>query len=102
MALGSAKTYYYRVDEIFDYQVDPEYVTDKLIDLGDRFRRNNLRINGILESRNKTWEEYEEEIEKVFNEKLDIKNVQIETAHRSKRAKVTAIIKSQEQWYVSF
>ena len=43
-----------RVDEIYDYQVDPEYVTNKLIDLEDRSRRNNLRIDGISESRNET------------------------------------------------
>ena len=71
-----------RVDE-----VDPEYVANKLIDLEDRSRRNNLRIDGISESRNKTWEECEEEIQKVFNEKLGVKNVQIERAHRSKRSK---------------
>ena len=70
-----------------DYQVDPEYVTNKLIDLEDRSRRNNLRIDGISESRNETWEECEEEIQKVFNEKLGVKNVQIERAHRSKRSK---------------
>ena len=28
-----------RIDEIYDYQVDPEYVTNKLIDLEDRSRR---------------------------------------------------------------
>ena len=71
-----------RVDE-----VDPEYVANKLIDLEDRSRRNNLRIDGISESRNETWEECEEEIQKVFNEKLGVKNVQIERAHRSKRSK---------------
>ena len=71
-----------RVDE-----VDPEYVANKLIDLEDRSRRNNLRTDGISESRNKTWEECEEEIQKVFNEKLGVKNVQIERAHRSKRSK---------------
>ena len=76
-----------RVDEIYDYQVDPEYVTNKLIDLEDRSRRNNLRIDGISESRNETWEECEEEIQKVFNEKLGVKNVQIERAHHSKRSK---------------
>ena len=76
-----------RVDEIYDYQVDPEYVTNKLIDLEDRSRRNNLRIDGISESRNETWEECEEEIQKVFNEKLGVKNVHIERAHRSKRSK---------------
>ena len=44
-----------RVDEIYDYQVDPDYVTNKLIDLEDRSRRNNLRIDGIPESMNETW-----------------------------------------------
>ena len=43
-----------RVDEIYDCQVDPEYVTNKLFDLEDRSRRNNLRIDGISESRNET------------------------------------------------
>ena len=76
-----------RVDEIYDYQVDPEYVTNKLIDLEDRSRCNNLRIDGISESRNETWEECEEEIQKVFNEELGVRNVHIERAHRSKRSK---------------
>ena len=76
-----------RADEIYDYQVDPEYVANKLIDLEDRSRRNNLRIDGISESRNETWKGCEEEIQKVFNEKLSVKNVQIERANRSKRSK---------------
>ena len=38
------------------------------------------------ESRNETQEECEEEIQKVFNEKLGVKNVQIERVHRSKRS----------------
>ena len=76
-----------RVDEIYDYQLDPEDVTNKLFDLKDRSRRNNLRIDGIPESRNETWEECEEEIQKVFNEKLGVKDVHIERAHRSKRSK---------------
>ena len=70
-----------------DYQVDPEYVTNKLIDLEDISRRNNLTIDGISKSRNETWEECEEEIQKVFNEKLGVKNVQIERAHGKKRNK---------------
>ena len=76
-----------RVDKICDNQVDPEYVTNKLIDLIDRSRPNDLRIDGISESRNKIWEECEKEIQKVFNEKLGVKNVQIERAHRSKKSK---------------
>ena len=74
-----------RVDEIYDYQVDPEYVTNKLIDLEDRSRCNNLKIEGISESRNETWEECEEKIQKVFNEKLGIKNAQIERVLKLKK-----------------
>ena len=50
-----------RVDEIYDYQVHPEYVINKLIDLAGRSRRNNLRVDGISESRNETWEKCKEE-----------------------------------------
>ena len=82
------------VDEIYDYQVDPEYVTDKLIDSEDRSRCNNLRIGGISESRNETWEECEEEIQKAFNEKLGVKNFQIERAHHSKRSKCNSNIEN--------
>ena len=49
--------------------------------------RNNLRIDGISESRNETWEECEEEIQKVSNEKLGTKNVHSERARCSKRSK---------------
>ena len=37
------------VDEIYDYQVNPEYVKNELIDLEDRSRHNNLRIDDISE-----------------------------------------------------
>ena len=43
-----------RVDEIYDYQMDAEYVTNKLIDLEDRSRCSNLRKDGISEVRNET------------------------------------------------
>ena len=67
--------------------MDAEYVTNELIGIEDRSRCNNFRIDGISELRNETWEECEEEIQKVFNEKLGVKNVQIERAHHSKRSK---------------
>ena len=38
-----------RVDEIYGYRVDPEYVTNKLIDSEDRSRCFNLRIDGTSE-----------------------------------------------------
>ena len=38
-----------QVEEIYDYQIDLNYVEQKLIDLEDRSRRNNLSVDGILE-----------------------------------------------------
>ena len=38
-----------RIREINEWQLDPEYIHNKLVDLEDRCRRNNLRIDGIKE-----------------------------------------------------
>ena len=35
------------IREIYECQLDPEYVHNKFIDLEDRSRSNNLSINGI-------------------------------------------------------
>ena len=43
-----------RVQEMYDHQLDPAFIEDKLIDLKDRSRRNNLRVYGIKERPNKT------------------------------------------------
>ena len=45
----------HRIEEIYDYQIDLEYIEQKLIDLEDRLRRNNLRVDGILETPGETW-----------------------------------------------
>ena len=78
---------YDRIDEIYEYQIDPDYVYEKLVDLEDRSRRNNLRIYGIEETNNETWEKCEEHVEKVFNEKLGLANIRVERAHRVRRTK---------------
>ena len=58
----------------------------KLIKLGDRSQRNNIRIDGIKEEEGKTWEISEAKVTKVFKEKLGIeKEIIIERAHRTKR-----------------
>ena len=75
------------VDEIYNSQVDSDFVYDKLIDLEDRSRRNNLRIYGISESKYETWEKCEEKVDEVFREKLGLDNIHIERAHRVKRGK---------------
>ena len=77
-----------RIREIYEWQLDPEYVHNKLVDLEDRSRRNNLRIDGIKEKVGESWEDCEAEVEKLFREKLDIEDkIIIERAHRTKQNK---------------
>ena len=59
-------------------------IKNKLVDLEDRSRRNNLRINGIKEGKNETWEECEERVNCFLEEKLDMdtSEIWIERAHR--------------------
>ena len=56
----------------------------KLMDLEDRSRRNNLRILGIKEDPRELWEEFENKIYDLLEEKLEIdtSNITIERAHR--------------------
>ena len=48
-----------RVQEMYDYQLDPAFIEDNLIDLDDRSRRNNLEVDDIKERPNGTWEDFE-------------------------------------------
>ena len=74
-----------RVQDIYEYQVDPNYVLDKLAELEDRSRRNNVRIDGINEEKSKTWEMCETKIKNIFQDKLKIHDdIIIERAHRKK------------------
>ena len=59
-------------------------IENKLVDLEDRSRRNNLRINGIKEGKNETWQECEERVNCFLEEKLDMdtSEIWIERAHR--------------------
>ena len=46
-----------RVQEMYDYELDQALIEDKFIDLKDRSRENNLRVDGITERPNETWED---------------------------------------------
>ena len=48
------------------------YVEQKLMDLEDRPRRDNLRVDGILKTPGETWEDCEEKLQQVFQEKLSL------------------------------
>ena len=54
----------------------------KLIDLDDCSRRNNLRFEGIKEHENESWEDCENKIYDLLENKLEM-NIVIERAHRT-------------------
>ena len=63
---------------------DHEDITNKVIELEDRSRRNNLRIDGIIETDNDSWESCEKQSQKIIKEKLEIeKNIKIDRCHRA-------------------
>ena len=44
------------IRELDEDLLDPDFVTEKLIELEDRSRQNNLRINGVEETPNERWD----------------------------------------------
>ena len=52
--------------------------------LGDRSRRNDVRIDGIVEEAGETWEECERKVQCLLSEELDLNNVVTERTHRVK------------------
>ena len=79
-------------NEIFEGKIkeartmkEDDLIMDKLAELEDRSRRNNLRIEGIEEEEGETWETSEEKVLSLIK-KLGIKSrVQIERVHRTGR-----------------
>ena len=74
------------VQEMYDYQLDPAFIKDKLIDLVDRYE-NNFRINCIDDLIMGTWEDFDKELDTLFKESLGIRKVVIEREHRAKTDK---------------
>ena len=65
--------------ETYEYQTDPDYVNDsltdirnKLTELEDWSRRNNIRIDEIAEEPEETWEQCDKEVQHLLSEELDI------------------------------
>ena len=72
--------------------MDPEYVTNKLIDLEDRSRRNNLRIEETKLGRN-----VKRKYRKYLMKSLVLKMFKLKEHIAQRGAKVTTIVKNQEQ-----
>ena len=56
---------------------------DKLRDLKDRSRRDNLRFDGVIEYENESWNDTEEVLKDFLFEHLGLENIKIEHAHRT-------------------
>ena len=74
------------IQEIYEYQIDPKYVQDKLTELEGRSRRNNVRIDGIKETKGETWNDCQEKVQDMFAQKLGLDGSEIERAHRVKHS----------------
>ena len=78
-----------QINELWCYQADLEslQLTErKIVDLEDRSRRNNLRVDGTSEKENETQDECEQEVQSFIKDKLVIaEKIVIERAHRIKK-----------------
>ena len=69
--------------EIENDLLDATFVMGKLIELEDRSRRSNVRIDGSPGTSNETWESCEDEVIKIIKNKLDITDdIEIDRCHR--------------------
>ena len=69
------------IQETYEYQIDPKYVQDKITELEDRSRQNNIRIDGIKETKGDTWNDCEEKVQVLFAQKLGLDGIETERAH---------------------
>ena len=84
-------------EDINELWEDNDQLCERLRDLEDTSRRDNLRIDGIAEVGNETWEQTEEILQNLFEEKLQLESISVEIAHRvgnkEKNNKRTIVVK---------
>ena len=69
------------IQEIYENQTDPIYVQDKLTELEDRSRQNNVSIDAIKETKGETWHDYAEKLQDMFAVELGLDGIEFERAH---------------------
>ena len=68
--------------------LDPDFVTEKLIQLEDRSWRNNLRIDSVEGTPNETWNVCEEKVQSIIKEELEITaEIEMDRCHRTGKFK---------------
>ena len=61
-------------NELYNNILELEYFYNKLVDLEDKSKRKNLRIDGIADGLNESWQQYEEQLQNIFLKKLGLEN----------------------------
>ena len=69
------------IQEIYEYQIDPKYIQDKLRELEDRTCRNNIRFDGIKQTKGETWNDCKKKVQDMLAQKLRLDGIEIERAH---------------------
>ena len=73
---------------IKDNILNPNNVFSKIIKLEDRSRRNNLRLDGIKETSNKTCEDCEIKMQELMKKKLKVnEHIEIDCCHHLSKKK---------------
>ena len=81
---GKVKSYKVQHDkDINELWQENEYLREKMRDLEDRSRRDNLRVDGLKEIDNETWEKTEEILQQMIRDVLELEGINIERAHRA-------------------
>ena len=71
--------------QIYEFELYPECVENKLVESEDRSRGFSHRIDKVKETSNGTWEKCKKFLETLFKDKLGIEdNIIIEEAYRTK------------------
>ncbi|XP_065640478.1 uncharacterized protein LOC136073054 [Hydra vulgaris] len=72
-------------EHVIDKKIESnnKHFLNKIRNLEDRSRRNNLRVEGICEDEVESWDKTEEKVHSFFLQKLGIKSIEIERAHRT-------------------
>ena len=74
--------------DIDDIYAAVDHHVDKLEYLENQSRRNNIRVDGIQEEENESWDTTEEKVKQVLKDKLNLADApDIERAHRVGRAR---------------
>ena len=74
---------------------------DRILEIEGRFRRNNIRVDGLTKEKGETWEDSENKILEILRNNLEIDDVTVERAHILKPyiKKARALL---GQWYVNY